>query len=195
MITIVRHGRTASNAAGLLLGRADPPLDEMGLAQAALVARAVGRADRIVSSPLTRARQTADAIAGAALPEVETDERFLELDYGDWDGRPVQDVSPKEWAAWRADPEFAPPGGESLAALGRRVRAGLADLEAESVTADVVVVSHVSPIKAAVAWALGAGDDMVWRLFVSPASITRIAISGGGRSLHAFNESGHLSGR
>jgi hypothetical protein len=53
-------------------------------------------------------------------------------------------------------------------------------------------VTHVSPIKAAVAWALGVGDEVAWRLFVAPASITRIAVSGARRSLHSFNEIAHL---
>jgi len=53
-------------------------------------------------------------------------------------------------------------------------------------------VTHVSPIKAAVAWALGVGDDIAWRLYVAPASITRVAVSGARRSLHSFNETAHL---
>ena len=199
MIIVVRHGRTASNASGLLLGRADPGLDETGLAQAASLGTAIAglgrRIDRIVHSPLTRTRQTAvaiaDALADGAAP-MEADARFLELDYGEWDGRPVADVSAKEWATWRSDIEFAPPGGESLATLGRRVRLGLHQLEADAAEQTIVVVTHVSPIKAAVAWALGADDELVWRLFVSPASITTIAVSAAGRSLHGFNERGHL---
>ena len=67
---------------------------------------------------------------------------------------------PTLWSRWRADPTFAPPGGESLAAVGERVRDACADLADAADGGDVVVISHVSPIKAAIAWALGV-DDVV----------------------------------
>ncbi|MFN8053641.1 MAG: histidine phosphatase family protein [Acidimicrobiales bacterium] len=191
---MARHGRTASNAGGLLLGRADPPLDEVGRDQAARLAASLaatpGGVDRIVSSPLGRTAETAAAVGAATGVVVEFDDRFLELDYGDWDQRPLADVSADEWARWRADIAFAPPGGESLQALGVRVRSALDELATERGT--VVVVSHVSPVKAAVAWAVGGSDDMSWRLFVAPASVTRIATAGGVPSLHAFNDTSHL---
>ena len=183
MLVLVRHGRTAANAGGLLLGRADPPLDEHGAAQAAALAAAVADARRVVCSPLRRARETAEALG---LP-VEVDERWIELDYGSLDGRAIAEVPADLWRRWRADVEFVPAGGESLAALGRRVRAACDDLAAEAAEADVVVVSHVSPIKAAVAWALGVGDELSWRLHVAPASVTRIAVRGGSGVLTAFN--------
>lgn len=183
MLVLVRHGRTAANASGLLLGRADPPLDEHGRDQAAALAAAVADARRVVSSPLRRTRETAAALG---LP-VEIDERWVELDYGELDGRPLADVPADLWRRWRADIDFAPPGGESLAALGRRVRAACEELAAEAAEADVVVVSHVSPIKAAVAWALGVGDEISWRLHVTPASVTRIAVRDGRGVLTTFN--------
>jgi len=192
VIIVVRHGRTESNASGLLLGRNDPPLDETGRRQAAAAANVLSGVGRVVSSPLLRTRQTAEAIAEAACVDVEVEERFIELDYGEWDGRPVADVPSHEWAAWRADLEFAPPGGESLAALGRRVRAALDDLAQDAISEDIAVVTHVSPVKAAVAWALGVGDETSWRMFVTPASITRIAVGEGMRSLTSFGDVAHL---
>jgi len=199
MIVVVRHGRTVSNAAGLLLGRADPDLDELGIDQARRLGAALGHeagpaVDRIVTSPLARTRQTAAAVAAATGAAVTVDERFVELDYGEWDQRPLADVAADEWAAWRADVAFAPPGGESLAELGRRVRSGLDDLAEEARDRTIVVVTHVSPIKAAVAWAVGGTDEMAWRMFVAPASITRIATSVGAPSLHTFNDCSHLAG-
>ncbi|WP_334142525.1 histidine phosphatase family protein [Rhabdothermincola sp.] len=188
MLVIVRHGRTAANASGLLLGRLDVPLDEEGERQAARLAAAVGPVDRVVSSPLTRARQTAAAFGAP----VEVDERWIELDYGDYDGTPLQDVPAEVWSTWRRDPSFAPPGGESIAALGERVRSSLETLVERARSETVVVVSHVSPIKAAVAWALGVGDEVTWRLFVAPASLTRIALGDRGPVLHTFNEVAHL---
>jgi broad specificity phosphatase PhoE len=196
MIVVVRHGRTAANAGGLLLGRADPPLDAEGDRQAAALGVACAGLDvvRVVTSPLGRCRETAGAIAAAAAGgvPVDVDERWIELDYGELDGVPFADLPAELWSAWRADIEWCPPGGESLAALGRRVRAGVDALVADARDRDVVVVSHVSPIKAAVAWALGVGDEIAWRMWVAPASITRIACSGPTPSLRSFNELAHL---
>jgi broad specificity phosphatase PhoE len=198
VIVVVRHGRTAANAGGLLLGRADPPLDDEGARQAAALAGVCRSLDvaRIVTSPLGRCRATAAAIAGpggaADHVPVEVDDRWIELDYGELDGRPVADVPADLWAAWRSDVSWTPPGGESLASLGARVRAACDDLVDEARDRDVVVVSHVSPIKAAVAWALGVGDEVAWRMWVAPASLSRIGIVGDRPSLRAFNEIGHL---
>jgi len=189
MLIIVRHGRTASNAAGVFLGHADPPLDPTGETQADAVAAVLEGAGRVITSPLVRARQTAQRIADRSDVDVEVDDRFIELDYGQWDQRPLVDVSAAEWEEWHNDLTFAPPGGESLEAVGRRVRSGLEDLAAAASHADVVVVTHVSPLKSAVAWSLGAGDEIVWRMFVSPAAICRIDVSRGRPSLHSFGES------
>jgi broad specificity phosphatase PhoE len=193
VIILLRHGRTAANAAGLLLGRADPDLDEEGVRQAAALAEAVRsstcRVTQVVSSPLGRCRQTAERVASAIGASVSVDERWIEMDYGDLDGIPTADVPAETWAAWSSDLTWTPPGGESMAALGARVRGACDELDNDR---DVVVVTHVSPIKAAVAWALGVGDEVAWRMFVAPASITRIAVSGKRRSLHSFNEVVHL---
>jgi broad specificity phosphatase PhoE len=192
VLIIVRHGRTAANAQGLLLGRLDPELDEEGRRQAAAVAATLDRADRIVASPLTRTRQTAEVISASTGTEVELDDRWIELDYGELDGTPLVDIPVETWSAWRKDPSFCPPGGESLVDLGGRVRAALDDLADEALTRDVVVVSHVSPIKAAVLWALGVGEEVTWRMFLAPASITRIAVQRG-PVLQSFNETAHLA--
>jgi broad specificity phosphatase PhoE len=184
MLLLVRHGRTDANAQGLLLGRLDPPLSEEGREQAAALKDKIPEGARVIASPLLRTRQTAEAFG---LP-VELDERWIELDYGELDGRPLRDVPADLWREWRADPAFAPPGGESLAALGVRVREACTELVDEIRERDVVVVSHVSPIKAAIAWALGAGDDLSWRLFVQVASIARIGADQWGTTLRSFNE-------
>ncbi len=193
MLIIVRHGRTEANAKGLLLGRLDPPLDERGRRQAAAIAVSLHGVDRIVSSPLARTRETADAIAASSGCTVEVDERWVELDYGELDGVPLADIPPATWSSWRSDPSFRPPGGESLQALSTRVRGALDDLVADALHHDIVVVSHVSPIKAAVTWSLGVDETVTWRMFVAPASITRIAVERG-PVLQSFNETAHLAG-
>lgn len=188
MLIIVRHGRTTVNREKRLLGRLDPALDDVGRAQAAALAAHIGPVDRIVTSPLLRTRETAEAWGQPA----EVDERWIELDYGDLDGAPLRDVSPQIWQSWRGDIDFVPAGGESIAALGRRVRDACADLRTEAATGDVVVVTHVSPIKAAVAWALDVTDHIAWRMFVAPGAVTRIAVSESATSLHGFNLLDHL---
>jgi broad specificity phosphatase PhoE len=185
---VCRHGRTEANASGLLLGRADPGLDPTGRAQAKAIAAAVPRPDLVVSSPLDRCRETAEAFG---VP-VEIDERLIELDYGDYDLTPLRDIPPEIWRRWREDSSFRPPGGETLEELADRVAAALGDLEERATAVDVAVVTHVSPIKAALAWALRVPVEVSWRCFVAQASITEIGFSPTGPSLRLFNGVSHL---
>jgi broad specificity phosphatase PhoE len=189
MLILVRHGRTAHNAEHRLQGRVDVGLDEVGLRQAAALASvdAVAGAHRVVTSPLARARDTASALGGP----VTVDPRWIEIDYGIYDGVPVGEVPAQVWTRWRQDVAWAPEGGESLAAVGRRVRAACEELAAEAADSNVVVVSHVSPIKAAVAWALDAGDEVVFHLHLDTGSLCRVATGDGGPVLLSYNEVHH----
>lgn len=201
MLILVRHGQTAANARGVLLGRADPPLTETGYRQARALAAALPRAARIVSSPLTRARDTAAVLAGAtedpdatAPGAVEVDPRWIEMDYGDLDGKPPTALGEQSWRAWREDADFVPAGGESVAAVCARVRQACVELADDAAHGDVVVVSHVSPIKAAVTWALGVGDEVAWRMFLSDAAVCRIDTTGPVPTLLTFNDVSHVNG-
>ena len=189
MLIVVRHGQTDANARGVLLGREDPALDAVGRTQASAVAAALAplrRDTRIISSPLRRARETAVIIAREG--DVEIDVRWIELDYGSFEGTPVLDVPEDTWVRWRSDADYAPGGGESLRALGARVEEACGELIDESALRDIIVVTHVSPVKAATAWALSVGDEVTWRMYVAPGSITRIAPRPWGRVLTSFNE-------
>ena len=188
MLFIVRHGRTVANAAGLLQGRVDNPLDDEGQKQAGWIAKALGPVDRVISSPLQRALQTAELLG--QIPRI--DERWIELDYGEWDSRPVADITPDEWAAWRADPSFSPPGGESLIELDQRVAAACEEIISEAEELRVAVFTHVSPIKSTIAWALGVSEQISWHLNVAQAQITKIVIRDGRPVITAFNETAHL---
>src|ERR1700730_11620574 len=162
MLILVRHGESTGNADGLLRGRMDVPLTERGLAQARTLGPSVAGATRVISSPLARARDTAEAL-GTGLP-VEIDDRWIEVDYGEFDGRPLGSVPDEVWTRWRSDPDYRPPGGETLCEAGSRVRSACDELfatdgEGARGAGVVVVVSHVSPIKAATCWALGIGDE------------------------------------
>lgn len=188
-IYVCRHGRTEANASGLLLGRADPPLDEVGTDQASRIAAALPSGARIISSPLQRCVQTAQAYG----VDVEISDRLIELDYGDFDLTSMADIAPETMAEWRANPTFTPPNGESLQQLADRVGGLLDDLVAGETSTDVALFSHVSPIKAAMAWALGVGIEISWRSHVAQASISVIEVSKRGPSLHAFNRIDHLA--
>ena len=184
MIVFVRHGETAPNRQGLLLGRADPALTERGREQADELAQRLQRLEPVVvfTSPLARAGETAAPIAAAVGCDVQVDDRLIEIDYGDWEARPFAELPRDVVARWHDDADFAPPAGESLRAVGTRVAAFCDERLDESVT---VAVSHVSPIKAAVTWALGVGDELAWRMRLDVASVTRI---GPGPALLSFNE-------
>jgi broad specificity phosphatase PhoE len=184
MLFLVRHGQTAANADGLLLGRADPALNDLGRRQAAALAAFLPRPERLISSPLRRALDTSAAFDAP----IEVDDRWIELDYGDLDGSPVHAVAAELWECWRADAEFAPPGGESLRDLGARVRDACEELREATARGNVVVVSHVSPIKAAVAWVLAAPDELAWRLYVEDAAVARVEMTRHGPMLRSFNE-------
>jgi len=188
VLILVRHGQTVANASGLLLGRGDPPLNELGRRQAMALAAVPGVAGaaRVVASPLRRTRDTALALG----PPVTFDQRWIEIDYGEYEGMPLADVPAQVWETWQADPSWAPKDGESLTAVGARVRSACQELQAGggAAAADIVVVSHVSPIKAAVAWALGVGDEVAWRMFLDVAAVCRIAFGPRGPSLRSYNE-------
>ncbi|MFN2505560.1 MAG: histidine phosphatase family protein [Acidimicrobiales bacterium] len=184
MLIIARHGQTVANADYLISGRTDVALTDLGRLQAAAMAAALPEPARVIASPLTRARETAEAFGRA----IEVDDRWVELDYGDLEGRPVASVGEEIWAAWQADTDYAPPGGESLAAVAARVSEACDELVADASRRNVVVVTHVSPIKAAVAWVLSAPPQVGWRLFVEDAAVCRIAFGPRGPMLTSFNQ-------
>ena len=193
MLILIRHGESVANAQGLLLGRTDAELTQKGMAQAASVGQLLR--DPVLelrTSPLSRARDTA-ALLAIDVP-VEVDDRWVEVDYGEYECQPLSDIPADIWREWQRDPGFRPAGGESLAEVDARVPAACDELftteglGARDPGGDIVVVSHVTPIKAAVAWALGMGAELSWRLHLQTASVTRIGWGNGHPVLHGFNE-------
>jgi len=191
MIIFARHGQTAPNRDGLVLGRADPELTEEGHRQAQFLADALRRepVSAIVSSPLLRARQTAAPIGEACGLPVELDDRLIEIDWGAWEGRATGSLAKSDVDRWKAEDGTAPEG-ESLDSLSGRVETFCREqLDRDGL---VVAVSHVSPIKAAAAWAMGVDGAVAWRMFLGLASITRVGRGRAGPVLLSFNETGHL---
>lgn len=188
MLFLVRHGRTEANARNLLQGRLDPPLDATGHRQAEAMAERIGAVDEVIASPLVRAQETARYFAAMSDVEIRTEDRWVELAYGEYEGVPVGEVPPEVWQSWRTNEEFATPGGESFGALNARVRAACEELLERLEGRDIVVVSHVSPIKSAVSWALGTSMEIMFNCHLSQASLCRIDVGRFGPVLHSFNE-------
>lgn len=174
MLILLRHGQTPHNAEALLQGSVDSPLDDVGIIQAKKAGEYISSRwmiDDIVSSPLLRTRETVEH-AGFEASRITVDERWREIDFGDYDGRPVRETIGELGARWKADPGYRPPGGESMTALHDRVAAACADLVEGASERNVLVVTHATPIKAAAVWALEGPISMILNMWVGLASIT-----------------------
>ena len=151
-VLLVRHGETDDNAAGRFQGRSDTPLNARGLEQSRALARMLrGEGLRaLYTSPLLRARQTAQIVGDALGLAAVADERLVEADTGAWTGRLIADVVAADAAAygrWRAaDPAFRFPEGESVAEQAARIASALADVAAGPLPA--LVVTHGGTIRA-----------------------------------------------
>jgi probable phosphoglycerate mutase len=200
-LLLVRHGETALSGIRYS-GRGDPHLTARGRDQAEAVASRLSRMDgvaAVVSSPLQRARVTADAIAAALGVPVVVDDDLVETDFGRWDGltfEEVRDRWPAEHADWMADPASAPPGGESVVQVSRRVRRARDRLLAAYPGSTVAVVSHVTPIKLLLCSALGAPTSALFRLHLDPAGLSTVDwYPDGPAVVRLVNDTGHLAVR
>ena len=185
----MRHGRTPNNAQARLQGQIDSPLDEVGFEQSAVVGKALRErwtVDRVVTSSRRRTRQTARA-AGFGDAPTTIDDRWMEIDFGAYDDRRISEVMAELGAAWTSDISYVPPEGESMACLHERVGEAVADIAEEAVASNIVVVTHATPIKSAVAWLLGGEAEIIMRLRVSLASVTAFGPVAHGLVLTEFN--------
>ncbi len=183
-LVLVRHGRTTANATGLLAGRTPGvALDDTGREQAARAAERLAGVPlaTIVTSPLERCRQTTEILLGrqAADVPVVVEDGLSECDYGDWQGRPLEELAQEElWTTVQRHPSAVTfPGGESMPTMQARsveaVRRLDARVETEHGSSAVwVAVSHGDIIKSVLADALGMHLDLFQRLSVDPASIS-----------------------
>ena len=196
---LLRHGQTALSVERRFAGRGDIPLTDVGLEQAAAAAARLarrGHIDLVLTSPLLRARQTASAVADAVGVPLAEDVDLAETDFGSWEGLSFGEVMarwPDEMAAWMADADAAPPGGESFAAVAVRVDAALDRLVAAYQGQTVVVVSHVTPIKTIVCRALLAPTAALFRMHLDVASLCEAAwFADGPALLRSLNDTAHL---
>lgn len=198
---LLRHGETALTPQKRFSGSGgtDPSLSEVGREQAARAAEAFaarGTIQAIVSSPLKRCQETAQAVAARLGLDVRVDEGLRETDFGAWEGLTFGEVRssrPEELNAWLASPDAAPPGGESFAAVAHRVSETRDRLTAEYAGRTVLLVTHVTPIKTLVRLALGAPPESLFRMELSAASVSAVAYyADGNASVRLLNDTSHL---
>ena len=182
LLYLIRHARSTWNAEGRMQGHADPPLDDLGREQArALAGRLAAETfHALYSSPLSRARETAEIVAAPHALLVRFDDRLKERNLGEWTGWKGSEVD--EWAAARPDYNWrlhGPPGGESRAEITARAAAAFADVLAAHPEQTVAVVSHGGLLSAYLAHLLGALPDKPVSFALANTGVARIQIYDG----------------
>ncbi|WP_030899059.1 bifunctional RNase H/acid phosphatase [Streptomyces sp. NRRL S-474] len=199
---LLRHGETPLTPQKRFSGSGgtDPSLSDAGREQAeraaSLLARR-GTIQAIVSSPLTRTRETAGIVAARLGLDVSIDDGLRETDFGAWEGLTFAEVReryPDDLNAWLASPEAEPTGGgESFAATATRIAATRDKLISAYAGRTVLLVTHVTPIKTFVRLALGAPPESLFRMELSAASLSVVAYyADGNASVRLLNDTSHL---
>jgi probable phosphoglycerate mutase len=195
---LLRHGQTEHTPERRFSGRNDLPLSRSGRAEAEAAAhraRSLG-IEVVLASPLRRTRETAEIVAAALGRPVTFDDDLVELDFGELEGLTFEEARSRHPLAARRfldDVTVAAPKGESIADVGTRVARSRRRVLAQHAGRTVLVVSHVTPIKLLLAAGLGAGDEVVHRMFLEAASLSSVAWSSDGRaSVRLLNDTSHL---
>ncbi|MEV0681093.1 bifunctional RNase H/acid phosphatase [Actinosynnema sp. NPDC050436] len=196
---LLRHGQTELSVAARYSGRGNPPLTEVGRRQAEAAATRLAKLDRVaavVSSPLNRAAETAAAVGRALGLAVEPLDGLIETDFGGWEGLTFAEAAeqdPELHRRWLGDPSVPTPGGESFDVVHRRVRRARDELITRYGGRDVVVVSHVTPIKSLLRMGLDAGPSLLFRLHLDLASLSVVEFYPDGHaSVRLVNDTSHL---
>ena len=198
---LVRHGETEHNVAGVLQGWNDSDLTAAGKGQVERLAQRLRHsgATALYSSPLARARATAEIIAREVeLPIAEIDD-LREMNCGGWEGRRffgIREEEPELFRRWTEEADFPCPDGESHAGVRERVARGLARIEQEASGASgrAIVVSHGIAIRLA-ATALLELPVMASRLFVQDNAALNVFVRRFDRyALKTWNDTSHCNG-
>ena len=198
-VVLVRHGEAEGEASQRFLGRSDVPLSERGIAQTVALESRLPDLDItvLVTSPLRRARQTADLIGRVLDLTPEIRENLTELDFGRWTGHTADDLlhqEPATYAAWLDHPETVEPaGGETLVALRGRVSAAVEDLLADyPEDANLLIVTHDHVGRSLLTLLLGLGPERHWQIDLDPGSISVFERRAGMFYLTLLNETCQL---
>jgi len=168
-IILVRHGETKWNVQEVFRGRIDIELNQTGIRQAELLAEYLSRRqlDAIFSSPLQRAVRTAELIAGYHKLDVEIVAQLIDMDFGEWQGLPHQEVKDRYkeiYAEWVGHPDkVRMPSGESLDDVRQRVEKLVDDVVAKY-EGTVVLVSHRVVNKVLICALLGLDNSHFWQI-------------------------------
>lgn len=198
-LLLLRHGQTELSVNRRYSGRGNPPLTETGRRQADAAARYLAQAGGIaavISSPLQRCRDTAEAAARLLRLDVAVDEDLTETDFGAWEGLTFAEAAERDpdlHRRWLKDTSTQPPGGESFDAVQQRVQAARDRIVADHAGTTVLVVSHVTPIKTVLRLALDAGPAILYRLHLDLASLSIAEFYGDGpASVRLVNQTAYL---
>jgi probable phosphoglycerate mutase len=198
-LLLLRHGQTELSVQRRYSGRGNPPLTALGREQADRAAKylaAKGDIAAIVSSPLGRARETAEAVGRALGLPVRVLDGLIETDFGTWEGLTFAEAAqrdPELHARWLGDPSVPAPGGESFDQVRERVAGVRDDLLALYPERNVVVVSHVTPIKTMLQLALAVGPSLLYRLHLDLASLSIAEFyPDGGAGMRLANDTSYL---
>lgn len=201
-LVLLRHGETTMSIERRFSGVGDPELTERGRAQAVAAASRIGLLSTtlpitaVYSSPLRRARATAQAAASVLGLDVVVEKRLRETDFGDWDGYSIAEVRerwPAELDAWLSSSKAAPPSGESFDQTLLRVRRARGEILAAHSGEVVLVVSHVTPIKTLLRLALDGGPQMLYRMHLDLTSVSIVDwYADGPAVVRLMNDTSHL---
>lgn len=198
-LLLLRHGQTELSVNRRYSGRGNPPLTDTGRQQADAAARYLaqrGGIAAVISSPLQRCRDTAEAAARLLQLDVTVDEDLTETDFGAWEGLTFAEAAerdPELHRRWLKDTSTQPPGGESFDAVQQRVLAARDRIVANHAGSTVLVVSHVTPIKTVLRLALDAGPAILYRLHLDLASLSIAEFYGDGpASVRLVNQTAYL---
>ena len=174
MIYIVRHGQTEQNLKKKLQGRSDFPLTELGREQASAVGDAFRDAgivfDKVYSSPLGRAVETAELIAGDAPIDVE--EALIEMDYGPYEGIDLFDLPPEVEEFFKDFTNHpAPDGMEQLSSVVARAGEFLVRLKAEAVHRDILLSTHAIAMKGLLEYLTPASNGAYWSTYIGNCAV------------------------
>lgn len=195
-LLLVRHGETVWNADAVYRGRSEVPLSNTGRRQAVPLGRSLAEegVTALYTSPLTRARETAEAVAQAARLTAQVEDDLTDLDCGEWEGLSdgeVRERYPELRRAWLTTPHLVRlPGGESLDEVSVRVGRVLERVLAAS--GAVVLVSHRVVHKVAICALLGLDNSHFWDVRLDVAGITEFECTSSRRVLVRHNDTGHL---
>lgn len=199
-IILVRHGECQGNREGLFRGRSNFPLNEVGLVQARELAKELKlfQPIRIFTSPLTRAKQTAEAISQECEVELEERDGMNNIELGPWEGKSKLNIAekyPNEWQIWLNQPEkLAIPGMESLDCIQERAKKDLSEIIKQFYGKTFVIVSHRAVLKPLIASCIGIHKPYFWRIHLDTASYSIIHFEEfKGFILVQLNQTKHLS--